>query len=176
LKKKVIQKQVAFYKEHRHLLQFGKFTRMKNPQTGNECIWMVSSETGDEAVVGIYQLLAKPNGPCEKIRIRNLNESLTYRIENRPQFFNLKMFGDLVKHALPIRLNANGTLFNWLSNHYMMKSENDSLVVEGDLLSGYGFVPKQKFIGTGYNDQIRLMGDFGSRIYHIRKTEKEVGK
>jgi len=170
--KNVIKKQIAFYKEHRHLLQFGRFTRLKNPFDGNQCIWMSSSEKGDEALVGVYQLMAKPNGPAEKIPVRGMDPGLHYRVQNRRQYFNLRTFGDLVRHALPIRLSANGTLFNALSNHYLMANETDDLPMEGDLLNRFGFVPKQKFIGSGYTDQIRLMGDFGSRVYHIRAERK----
>lgn len=166
--KKVIARQVAFYKRHRHLLQFGRFTRLKSPFGDNGCVWMVSAEDGKEALVGVYQLLAKPNGPCEKIPVRGMDPDVTYRIQNRPQSFNLRTFGDLIRHALPIRLKASGTLFNLLSNHYLMPSETDDLVMEGDALNAWGFVPKQKFIGTGYNENVRLMCDFGSRVYTIR--------
>jgi alpha-galactosidase len=171
--KTVIKKQVAFYKEHRHLLQFGRFSRLRNPFEGNQCVWMVSSPTGDEAVVGVYQLMAKPNGPAEKIPVQGLDPQWNYRVGNRRQYFNLRTFGDLVRHALPIRLSANGFLFNALANHYLMPSETDDIPMEGDLLNRFGFVPKQKFIGSGYTDQIRLMGDFGSRVYHIRAERKK---
>lgn len=170
--KKVIRKQIAFYKEHRHLLQFGKFTRMASPFSGNECLWMVSSAQGDEALVGVYQVLARPNGPLQKIQIPGLDAKKTFQIRNRPQYFNLRTFGDLVRHALPIRLRADGMLFNALSNRYLMSAETEDLRVEGDLLQSFGFIPKQPFIGTGYNDQVRLMGDFGSRIYHLRAERK----
>lgn len=168
--KKVIARQIAFYKENRHLLQFGRFSRLRSPFGGNDCAWMVSSEDGSRALVGIYQLLARPNGPCEKIPVRGLDPKGTYRIQNRAQYFNLRMFGDLIRHALPIRLRATGTLFNLLANRYLMPSETEDLEMEGDALNGWGFVPKQKYIGSGYNDQVRLMGDFGSRVYTLRRT------
>lgn len=169
--KKVIKKQVEFYKQHRHLLQFGKLHRIVNPFQTNQCVWMVTSQKNDEAMVGVYQKMAKPNGPCEKIAVRGLDSRHRYRIVNRPQYFNIRTFGELVRYAMPIRLDANGALFNFLSNRYLMPCEKDDMVYEGDVLSHFGFVPKQKFISSGYTDQIRLMGDFGSRIYHIVKTE-----
>ncbi|HRY78508.1 MAG TPA: hypothetical protein P5154_07090, partial [Candidatus Izemoplasmatales bacterium] len=113
-----------------------------------------------------------PNGPLQKIQIPGLDAKKTFQIRNRPQYFNLRTFGDLVRHALPIRLRADGMLFNALSNRYLMSAETEDLRVEGDLLQSFGFIPKQPFIGTGYNDQVRLMGDFGSRIYHLRAERK----
>lgn len=86
---------------------------------------------------------------------------------------NLRLFGDLIKHALPIKISANSALFNFLSNRYMMPIEVDDLRVPGDVLLANGFIPKQPFIGTGYHSEIRLMGDFGSRIYHIKRKDNE---
>ncbi|MBU1144693.1 MAG: alpha-galactosidase [Firmicutes bacterium] len=165
--KKVIQKQVIFYKMHRELLQFGTMVRFISPFETNQCIWACIKENKEEAIIGVYQLLTHPNGPLEKIPMRGLNDELTYKISNRIQYFNLEMFGDLVKHALPIKLNANGILFHLLKNRYLMKAEEENVEYSGSTLNHFGFVPKQKFIGSGYNQSVRLMGDFGSRIYYI---------
>jgi len=104
--------------------------------------------------------------------VRGLDPQKTYQVNNRPQFFNLSLFGRLVRHALPIRLNANGLIFHWLKNRYLMPIEVESQTVSGEQLLAAGFCPKQQFIGSGYDDQIRLMGDFGSRIYYF-KAQKE---
>jgi len=171
--RKIIKKQVTYYKTHRHLLQFGDFHRMTNPFENNACAWMVTSPLKDEAILGTYQLLSKPNGAAEKMAVTGLNPMHRYIIKNRPQYFNLRMFGDLIRHALPIRLKSHGTFFNTLANHYLMPTENDEIEIQGDILTTFGFVPKQPFIGTGYNAEIRLLGDFGSRLYHIRRKEEQ---
>jgi len=171
--KKVIKKQIEYYKRHRKLLQFGTLHRIKSPFDSNQCRWMVTSDAGDEAMMGVYHLMSRPNGEAEKMSVRGMDGSFTYRIKNRDQFMNLRLFGDLIRHALPIRINSKGTLFNWLSNFYAMPTEKDEIVINGDILTTFGFVPKQNFIGTGYNSDIRLMGDFGSRIYHINRKEEQ---
>jgi alpha-galactosidase len=171
--KKVIKRQVDYYKLHRKLLQFGTLHRIKSPFDSNQCRWMVTSDAGDEAIMGVYQLMSRPNGEAEKMSVKGMDDAFTYRIKNRDQFMNLRLFGDLIRHALPIRINSKGTLFNWLSNFYAMPAEKDDIVINGDILTSFGFVPKQKFIGTGYNSDIRLMGDFGSRIYHIKREEEQ---
>jgi hypothetical protein len=53
-----------------------------------------------------------------------------------------------------------------------MPAETEEQVISGSALLENGFVPKQKFIGTGYNASVRLMGDFGSRIYHFSQIEE----
>ncbi|MDD3126167.1 MAG: hypothetical protein PHT27_00960 [Candidatus Izemoplasmatales bacterium] len=84
------------------------------------------------------------------------------------------MFGDLIKHALPIRINANGILFNILANNYLMKQESDDIIIYGEVLNHNGFIPKQRFIGSGYTENVRLMGDFGSRVYYIKQESRIV--
>jgi alpha-galactosidase len=106
-----------------------------------------------------------------------LDKNKKYLIKKREQFMNLDTFGYLVKHALPIKLKAKGVLFHLLKNRYLFSTEKDEQIVTGDVLVNNGFIPKQRYIGTGYNDNIRLMGDFGSRIYYIKEiTDNEKTK
>ena len=39
----------------------------------------------------------------------------------------------------------------------------------GDELMYSGLRPAHQFIGTGYTEETRLVGDFGSRIYYIKE-------
>ena len=168
---KVIKKQIRYYKNHRKLLQFGTLYRLKNPFETNDMQLVVVSEDKKEAILGIYQALEEPNAKFDKIKLPMLDKNKTYRIIKRDQYFNLSTFGHLIKHALPIKLNSKGMLFHILKNRYLFKSESDEIILKGDILASRGFIPKQKFIGTGYNDNIRLMGDFGSRLYYISEVE-----
>jgi len=171
--KKVIKKQITFYKEHRNLLQFGKLTRNKSPFQTDECEWSVTSEDQKSAILGIYKMKQEPNSHLERFRVLNLNPSLDYHIKNRTQYFNLDQFGHLVKHALPIRLNANGTLFHLLKNRYLMKAEDVDFTMSGRAIEAHGMNLLQNFIGSGYNESVRLMGDYGSRIYFLKNEMEE---
>ncbi|MDT8336265.1 MAG: alpha-galactosidase [Candidatus Izemoplasmatales bacterium] len=170
---KIIKNQIAYYKNHRKLLQFGDLYRLKSPFETNEMQLVVTSNDKKEAILGIFQTLQEPNAKFQKIILPMLDKNKTYRIVKRDQYFNLDTFGYLVKHALPIKLNAKGILFHFLKNRYLFKTEEEDLIINGDTLIENGFIPKQKFIGTGYNDKIRLMGDFGSRLYYINEVENE---
>jgi len=169
--KKVIKKQIAYYKEHRNILQFGEMHRFQNPFKENETSLMLVSKDKKEAILQIFQTLAKPNDGLEKYRIDGLDSRLTYEITARTQYFNLGQFGDLIKYALPFRLDSNGIAFLILKNHYLMKAEPEHQFVKGDQLMSNGFVPKQRFTGSGFNESVRLMGDFGSRLYHFKAKE-----
>ena len=58
-----VRAQVAFYKEHRDLLQRGRFVRLRSPfeGDGNETAWMVVADDQQRAVVGYYRTLNRPN-------------------------------------------------------------------------------------------------------------------
>ncbi|MDD4184134.1 MAG: alpha-galactosidase, partial [Candidatus Izemoplasmatales bacterium] len=171
--KKVIQKQIAFYKEHRKLLQFGRLTRIKNPFANQGASLMVTSQDKKAAILGVYQALEHPNGALEKIRVRDLDDEKEYLVKNRKQYFNLSMFGDLVRHALPIKISQNSIWFHLLKNRYLMQAESECQSEKGLTYNQNGFIPKQNFIGTGYNEHVRLMGDFGSRLYVFKEKENQ---
>lgn len=168
---KVIRKQIEYYKTHKNLFQFGQLYRLKSPYNTNEMHLVVVSKDKTEAMLGIFQNIEEPNAEFTKITLPMLDKNKKYRIVKREQYFNLEMFGHLVKHALPIKLNAKGLIFHLLKNRYLFKTESENLLVNGDVLVNNGFIPKQKFMGTGYNEEVRLMGDFGSRIYYIREEK-----
>lgn len=171
---KVIKQQILFYKQHRRLFQFGEFYRIKSPFTTNQMNIAVMTEDRSEAILGVFKTLEQPNHDFEVIDMHMLDPNQTYQIQNRTQYVNLNTFGYLIKHALPIKLNHNGILFHLLSNRYMYETEQENQIISGDKLIQKGFIPKQNFIGSGINDQVRLMGDFGSRMYYFKAVEEHI--
>ncbi|MBN2876054.1 MAG: alpha-galactosidase, partial [Bacilli bacterium] len=169
---KVIRKQIDFYKQHRHLFQFGTLYRLRNPFESNHMDLMVVSKDKREAILSTFQTLQEPNGGFETINTYMLDKNRIYHIQNRTQYFNLDNFGYLIKHALPIHLNHNGILFHLLKNRYLFETESEDQTTSGDILVNKGFVPKQNFIGSGINETVRLMGDFGSRMYYFKALEE----
>ena len=165
--KKVIGKQVAFYKEWRHLLQFGEFQRIEGGE--NETLWMILTGDRERALGGWYQTLARPNASPRRLRFPGLDAYSLYRIENRVQYENLRRFGNLVKEALPVDLKEGGFALNKLADHYLYKLEEDTAVMGGDFLGLPGFLPQPSFFGTGIKEGIRFDGDFSSRVYCIKK-------
>ena len=169
---KVIKNQINFYKQHKKLLQFGNLYRLKSPYDTNEMHLLVMNKDKSKAILGIFQTLETPNAKFDKIPLSMLDENKTYKITKRTQYFNLDTFGYLIKHALPIKINPKGILFHLLKNRYMFKTEEDTQIIKGSVLVNNGYIPKHKYIGTGYNENIRLMGDFGSRMYYIEEVNE----
>jgi alpha-galactosidase len=78
--KLIAKGQVARYKEIRSLVQQGDLFRLKSPFEGNETSWMFVSEDKSEALVFYFQVLAEPNPPLKKLKLKGLHPDLDYRI------------------------------------------------------------------------------------------------
>ena len=91
-----------FMKEHRRLLQFGTFYRLRSPFEGNEMGWMVVSEDRREALVGHYRILSQPNESFGRLRLAGLDPDLLYQVEGMGDFY-----GDELMHAGLITTSAS---------------------------------------------------------------------
>lgn len=166
--RKAVKQQTQWYKQHRALLQFGRFYRLQSPFEHNRMMWMVVSDDQSEAMLGYYQMLQETSPSLEQVHIPMLDADSCYQISNRPQFQNIRQFGDLVNEHLPINLKDRGVIHSVLVNHYMQAITEEKWECYGDELSAHGLPLNPQFMGTEMTDDIRFMGDFGSRIYHFK--------
>ncbi len=81
-----IKEQISFFKEWRTVFQFGSFLRLRGPEDGdgNEVSWMSVSGDQSRAVVLFARVLARPNPPFGRLRLRGLDPERTYRVSARP--------------------------------------------------------------------------------------------
>ena len=171
--KKVIAAQIGYYKEHRSLFQYGTFVRLCSPfEDSDNCQWMIYSEDSDEALVfeGIGRIA--PNSETLPIRLRALKPEQKYQVSLRQEMIDIRALGSLVNQVLPVKVNSDGMLVHVVSGMYMMPAEKEELCAYGDLLMKAGFRPKQRFSGSGYNDQVRMMPDYSARIWYIKKLSR----
>ncbi|MBU5594301.1 alpha-galactosidase [Amphibacillus sp. MSJ-3] len=80
-----IKEQVAFYKQHRQLLQFGDFYRLKSPYEGNDTAWMFVSKDQKEAMVFYFRVLADAAHPLVTLKLTGLAADAVYEI-NQEEF------------------------------------------------------------------------------------------
>jgi alpha-galactosidase len=137
-----VVEQIAFYKQHRQLLQFGRFYRLSSPFEGNITTWLVVNDDGSEALLGYYQKLQQSSGELETIKLPALNPELAFTIRSRAQYQE--------------EIETTGTLVN--SELYQLY---------GDQLASVGLPLNNQFMGVELTKHTRHIGDFGSRIYHI---------
>ena len=169
--KKAIANQVAFYKQHRTLLQTGRFYRIASPFEGESCCWLVVDEEKKNAIVLDALGRVTPNDETPPLRLVGLDPDRCYRMENRPELIDIRCAGSLLNHVLPVKVNTTGLLVRTVAEHYMMPSETEQYDVCGDLLMYAGLRQLQRFTGTGYTDKVRMMPDYGARLYTLHAED-----
>ena len=119
----------------------------------------------------LFQALVHPALKEDIIYLEGLKPGL-YRFRNYQEKINLKKFGGLINLVLPIRVRLNGKIHNIISRVYKLKGEDESYIISDDALKEAGIRLSSQFLGTGFNDKVRVLGDFGSRIYFVNKIQE----
>lgn len=86
--KEEVKRQIAFFKEHRKLLQFGTFFRLSSPFESDDTAWMVVSKDKRKAIVAFYRKQAVPNPSFVKIELAGLKSDLRYKIQHEETIFH----------------------------------------------------------------------------------------
>lgn len=77
-----VTQQIAFYKQHRQLLQFGSFWRLVSPWENSDfAAWMFIAPDQSEALVMAFSLVSQASAPLRLLRLAGLDESASYRID-----------------------------------------------------------------------------------------------
>lgn len=159
-----IKAQIEFYKAHRMTFQFGTFSRLVPPGDG-EC-WMAAGEK--ELAVGLFHRLVHAAPGYETLLVPGLGANKRYRIKSRPQLLRVGAFGRLLKFISPVSLSPRGLVMRTADSLLPMRDGGEDMTVSGGALAG-GIPLTPLFSGTGYSEDIRVQGDFGSNIYMIEE-------
>ncbi len=162
--KQAVANQIAFYKEHREVFQFGDFYRIKTNEAG--CYQWISVASDRKKALGLYlQKEVIPNNAYGKFRTRGLEDDRVYHMTNRQRTFNIKEFGDLINMISPIHIKKDSLAHNLIALVKKMPGEKEDCTAYGDLFNHAGVKLKQGFAGTGYDEEVRLFQDYASRLY-----------
>lgn len=167
-----IKEQINFYKRYRNTLQFGTLARIQTMSKSKErAVWAVMNTDKSEIIVLDFRARSIPNPPLERLYIPIVDNKAFYELFNRPQKLDLSVFGDLINHFLPSKL-LQGKAVEEISKILQLNIEITHHRVYGELLSKAGLVLNQEFGGTQYENEItRVLGDYGSRLYVLKKLE-----
>ena len=171
VEKQAVRRQIAWYKEHRQLLQFGDFYRLRAGQDPDKTVWVAAAPDGSEAAAMLYQQQVTPGRPQEILPFAGLDPEKEYIVTGRPQYLELAALGELVNRVLPVKLRHGGVAQALLAGQYSLEMNEERLRAGGDLLCGWGLPLPDQFAGTGYNERIRLFGDDASRIYYAKAKD-----
>lgn len=176
--KQAVANQIAYYKRHRALLQYGRFFRLseglesKEGEESNRVRWVVANTDFSEMIVLDFQILNQANVGPEILRIPFARPDFDYEIKARDQKVPLEQFGSLINMVSPVRVKSNSTVKKALDKNIMLKASDEMCIVSGDVLAYSGLRLNPQFSGTGFNSETRVLGDFGSKMYHIMRVTK----
>jgi alpha-galactosidase len=168
---KEVRAQIEFYKEHRRVLQYGKFFRGETFKD-NKVVWHCVDDSAANGISGFFQTQTKASEGFDRMRLMGLEKERRYNITTRPQSQFVKRFGGLVKHLIPFSLNPDGFIMRTVNKLYCLTDCVEDYTAYGDVLMD-GLLLNNQFIGSFYNDQTRLLGDFGSNLYVVREEKNE---
>lgn len=76
-----IAQQIVWMKQHRSLMQFGNFYRLRSPFESEDAAWMVVSQDRREAVVGWYRFRQPASGKYTRIQLCGLDPDADYTVD-----------------------------------------------------------------------------------------------
>ena len=158
---KEVKAQIAFYKQYREVFQYGTFTR-------TNLGWQVTD--GKTTLAGVFHQLVHAAPGYEQLRLTGLDRDKTYRVTSLSQAIRVGQFGNLLKHVAPVNIDPNGQLLRLADRHFTLPGGMEELTVSGAALMS-GILLKPLFRGTGYDQNQRTQGDFGSDIYIVEEAE-----
>ncbi len=167
--KKEIKKQISFYKKYRQVFQYGSYFRGESDRKDiytHSCI----AREGREGTAAFYvtKNTASPNGDI--LKINGLKYDKIYDIAAFEQGTELSRFGGLINFLLPFKINPRGMIMNTVSKLYMLPGCAERFTASGALARA-GIHLKDRFRGTGYSGDIRMLADWGSEMFTIKEKE-----
>lgn len=170
LEKKRCLALIEVYKKYRDIFQFGDLHEL-NSFSDNFKKWQVLSKDKSRSVVGHFNVLQKTNAPEAILDAKGLLMDKQYNVAVVPIEHNIHEFGGLVNMLTPFHMNPNGWLVNVLSKHMTLPGEKDEYLVYGSVLNNRGLILNPEWSASGMNDGVRILEDFGSRLYLINLHE-----
>lgn len=172
--RKEVRRQIAFYKEHRRLLQFGRLHRA-DPIRPEQVDVTITEEWGERtrprgirAIHGHFQTRTHAAQRGDRLPIRGLDPARTHRVTTFPQGLSVAAFGGLLRHVLPGFINPRGMLVRRAAKVYRMPDATQEWTATGATLAAGIALPEQ-FVGEPYDEATRMLADFGSNLYLIEE-------
>jgi alpha-galactosidase len=162
-----VARQIEFYKKHRKMLQFGRFSRYF-PKRGQRESWQMAGRK--TVIAGIYNLRYEAVPPADILKVLDAKKGKIYRLRSVKQSLRIARFGGLIKHVSPVKLRADGCLLRFADRYFAMTDGQEDYTCSGEALRA-GISLAMQYSGTGYNPDLRILGDWGSSLYIAEEME-----
>jgi alpha-galactosidase len=170
LERKKIKQLIEVYKANREVFQFGDLYEL-DAYSNNFHKWQVLSKDKKTSLIGHFNVLQLTHAPETILNANGLLDEQKYNVEVVRLEHNIKEFGGLVNMLTPFHLNPNGWLVNLLSKKMTIPYEKESYVAFGSALNNKGIILNPEWSASGLNDGVRVLEDFGSRLYLVKANE-----
>ncbi len=161
VERKEIRQQIALYKAHRMIFQFGTFRRLEGG--------FQVSDPGT-CIAGLFYGSCGAAPGYEWLRLKGLQPNRVYALESVPKNLRIGPFGNLVKHVALGDPDPNGFL--------LRTADKNVTLPDGDLrcratgaafMAGIPLLPR--FRGTGYDQNQRTQLDYGSDLFILTRQD-----
>ena len=170
LEQKKCKQLIEVYKANREVLQFGDFYEL-NSFSNNFSKWQVLSEDKKTSIIGHFNVLQKSNAPEIFLDAKDLIDDQLYDVNVVPVEHDIRDFGGLVNMLTPFHVNPNGWLVRTLAKYKTIPGEKEEYVTFGSALNNRGIILNPEWSASGLNDGVRVLRDFGSRLYIVKAHE-----
>lgn len=165
------RKLIEIYKNYREIFQFGEFFELES--SNGHIRWQVNNSDKSKCVIGEFATLQTITPKESVLFAHKLDEKKTYKVDNVTVPHNIHEFGGLVNMILPVHLNPRGKIVDFASRFITMPSEKDNYDVAGSVLNNKGILLTPEWSASGLNECVRVLRDFGSRLYTIVEKKDE---
>ncbi len=164
------KKLIEVYKKYRDIFQYGEFYELSS--TNGHIRWQVNSKDKSRCIVGEFAGLQSLLPQESVLFARELDENKTYTVDNVEVVHNIKEYGGLVNMILPFHVNPHGKIVDIASKYITMPSEKDHYEVSGSAINNKGIKLTPEWSASGTNEYVRVLRDFGSRLYIIEEKHE----
>ena len=164
---KAIKEQIKWYKENRELLQFGDYYKISSLFDSNHYQFSIVSKDKKEAIYFIGNTVQELYADPVYARPLGLNRDYMYNFQNRRQYFD-HIEGNTYIKEIKQEVQKLDYTDKDIEEVKPFQSEFLEYNVLGSTLEDAGVRLNYEWIGGNGNPK-RVMFDFGTRIYKIKK-------
>lgn len=164
-----IQEAITLYKQYRDVILQGDYYRCSHSNSPYDVC--IVSKDQSKALYFHYGQQTPSNPALTTIYPKGLVDDGIYHFYNVNKKMSLKVFGDLVNQVAPIHIKVDSVLHNLADRFMSFKQEQEDYTVSGKQLMVAGMVLKQAYPSVGYDEHIRIMLDYDTRLYIIERVE-----
>lgn len=141
-----IREQIAYYKEHRHIFQYGTFYRGRSIPNDNYTEWTVVSEDKNDAISLIVQNRMVPNLTGLRVHIKGIDPNRKYTVRDRVVSFSA--------------MGVTG-----IAESNLCSAQEEFSAYGSTLMNAKAYV-MPSFVGTGQGNNVKYFQDLATRIFN----------